>query len=123
MERVETHHGNDGGAVRVGDDAFGPIFGSFRIDLGYYEGNLGIHPEGGGVIDHHRARGGGRGPKFAGETASCAEEGNIDAFKRVVVEFLDHHFTVPEEELPAGRARGGEESEFPHGKVTLYKTL
>src|SRR5690606_9265757 len=55
VQRGKGHQRDDGGAVGIGDDAAGRVFGGLRIDFGHDEGNVRVHAEGGGVVDHDGA--------------------------------------------------------------------
>src|SRR5262249_33823727 len=54
MDRPEWHQRGDRSAVRVGNDA-PMVADASRIDLWDHQRDVWIHPESGGIVDHHRA--------------------------------------------------------------------
>ena len=55
VQRLENRHRRHGGAVRVRDDSLPRCLDGTGINLADDQRYLGIHPPGGGVVDHDRA--------------------------------------------------------------------
>ena len=116
----ERHEGNDGGAVRIRDDAVRMILGGEGIDFGDDKRYASIHAEGGGVIDHHTTCGCGGRAEFFRDGATSAEESDVDACEAVMRKFLHGDLLTAEGERFSDGACGGEQGELFHGKVAFF---
>lgn len=119
VKRAEGHEGDDGGAVGVGNDALGGVLSVSGVEFGDDEGDVGVHAEGGGVVDDDGTGGGGVRGEFLGDGASGGEEGDIDVGEGMGGEFLDGEFLALERDGFPGRASGCEEGELGEGKFAV----
>jgi hypothetical protein len=88
-----------------------------RVDLGHDQRRVGVHAEGGGVVDHDRARGFGVGNELAAARGAGAEEGNVDALEGGGGQLLDLVRLAFELERLADRAGRGEQLQGSDGEV------
>ena len=77
LDDVQCHDHLDRRAVRVSDDPSRAYESIGSIDLGYDEGDVLLHTEGAGVIDHHSTMAGDIFRIFEGDTSTCRDEGDI----------------------------------------------
>lgn len=69
----------------VGDDAARTVLGVGGVDFGHYQGYVGVHAEGAGVVYHHGSVfGDGLGELFRCACA-CGSESDVHTFKVIVV--------------------------------------
>ncbi len=82
------------------------------VDLGDDERNVVVEPEGRRVVDDDDALGGGdRGP-VGGHLVRYEEEGDVHAVEDVLGEGQHLALLTAHDQLPAGRARRGDESDL-----------
>ena len=121
VQRSERHQRDDGRAVRVRDDVARMVFRGFRIDFRHDQRHVRIHPEGGRIVDHHRAGGSGGGAEFLGNPAARAEERDVHVVKRIMREFLDDDFLAAEFHLFPGGTRRSQKLQLAERKIPLFK--
>lgn len=92
------------------------------VDFRHDERDLVVHAEGGGVIDYDGACGGGVWGELFADVATCAEQGDVDAFEGIWGEFLDGDGFAFESDGFASAAGGGEEGKFTDGEGALFET-
>ena len=107
VQRPERHGGDDGGAVRIGDDALVLERGR-AVDFRYDERHVFVHAEGGGVVDDDGlAR---RGScEFLRGRAAGGEERDVDVLETVGVHQVDANVAALKRRAFAGRAGRGEQ--------------
>ncbi len=120
---MEAHQSHDGGAVRIRDDALGMLPGGFRIDFGNHQRDFGIHPEGGGVVDHDRPGRGCRRRKLPGEPSPGTEERDVDPLEGTVSQLPDRDLFPSKAKRSAHRTSRGQQREPADWKVALLEAL
>ena len=109
VQRLQSHHHLNGGAVRVRDNAVVPGH-ILRIHLGHYQRHVLVHAEGAGVVDHHGAGGGNRLAHGLGHAGTRREQGNVYA-----LEGLGGH-------LLHGQLAGGHQAAALEGHLLARRT-
>ena len=99
----------------------GRFFAASGLISGTTSGTSGVHPEGGGVVDDHRAGGRGGGAEFLGNPAARAEERDVHARERIVREFLDHDVLAAECHRFPGRARRSQQLQLAEREIPLFE--
>ena len=126
VQRLERHHGLDGGAVRVGDDALFAVAGNgVRVDLRHHERHVGIHAPAARIVDHHRAGSRHDGGKVLGGASTRGEQRNVhvQVFKRGVGQLADGIRLAHERDLCPGAALGGKEKILGNRELALFQHL
>ena len=119
INRLQCHQHDDGGAVRICDDAF-VLCNILRIDLRNDERYFRIHAEGGGVVnDYSTAFGCFRCQRLA-DAAAC-KKSHINVFKRFGLGFLYRIFLAADHELLACTAFGGQKLQGSELEISFFK--
>ena len=124
LEGLERHHGLNGRAVGVCDDALVLILrDGMRVDLRHHERDFRVHAPGAGVIDDHRTGGGYDRCKNLGGTAARGEKRDVNAkiLKRILGQLTDGVFFAHELDGSARAACRGKEEVFRRRKFTLFQ--
>jgi hypothetical protein len=120
VDRREGNHHLDCGAVRIGDEA-SVRFQILGVDFRDHEGNLGIHPEVGPVIDADGSPADGlRGVGDGGSLVSfgAGEQDDLLAFQRLRGDGPNLRGTAVDVDAPT---RSGKNRQGPDGKLSLMK--
>jgi hypothetical protein len=65
-----------------------------RIDLGNYQGDIWLHPEGGTIIDNSGAGTRSQGRELSADIGTGREKRNVNAFKGIWRRFLDLYLLI-----------------------------
>jgi hypothetical protein len=112
VQRAHRHDHRQRGAVRVRDDALGPVRQLFRVDLRHHQGDLRVHPEGARVVDGHRAVAGRHRRPRRRHLVGHVEHGHVDAVERVRRERHHLGLAAPDRQPPPGRPRRGDQPDI-----------
>ena len=119
VNRFQRHQHDDGGAIRIGDDAF--VFCNvFRVDFRDNQRHLRIHTEGGGVIDDYSASLGSFGSQSLADAAT-GEEGYINVFEGFRFRFFYSIFLTANHQLFAGRAFRCQKLQGSELEISFFK--
>jgi hypothetical protein len=107
-QRGDGDAGQDRHAVGIGDDPPVPDQG-LEVHLRRHQRTIQIHPEGRGVVDHHRA--GGHRQRGIGLRCFgvCGEEHQVDAVEAVGLQHLHGHGFASIGDLSTGGPRRGQQ--------------
>ena len=119
---VDRRHGDDGGAVRVRDDAV-VLLHVLGVHLRHDQRHVGIETEGGGVIDEHGAGLHDRGGKALGNVVLGRAEHDVEALEGVVLRLFHDDVLPLEGDDLARRARAREQMQFLDGELALREDL
>ena len=119
-DAAQGHQRDDGGAVRVGDDALVELR-VIGVDLRHHQRNLRIHAEGGGIVHEHRAglhdcRG-----EVLGLGVLHRAQHEVHALEGVFGGLLNGDLLTAEGDGLAGAACAGEGEQGSHGEVALLQ--
>ena len=120
MDGLEGHQHLDGGAVGVGDDAL-MAFQMFGVHFGDHQGAAVVHAPLGGVVHHHAAGMGGMGSEFFGSAAAGGEDGDVDTFEDIFLQFLHHQLVIAERHLGPGGTGRGEGTHFRGRELAIVQ--
>ena len=120
MDGLEGHQHLDGGAVGVGDDAL-MAFQVFGVHFGDDQGAAVVHAPLGGVVHHHTAGMGGMGSEFFGSAAAGGEDGDVDTFEDIFLQFLHHQLVIAERHLGPGGTGRGESTHFRGRELAIVQ--
>jgi len=88
-----------------------------RVHFRYHERDLGVHPEGTGVVDDDGPGSRGCWGKFQGTVSAGREQGNIDPLEGIFGQQLNRQLLSPEGERFADGAFGGEQPQLFDRKI------
>ncbi len=119
VQGLQWQHRRHRGAVGVGDDApRRPGVQLVGVDLGDDEGDVGVHAEGGGVVDDQRPGGDGAGRVLLGPVTSGAEQRDVDPIEDVLVgQVPNRDVAVPPADRAAGRTGGRQQDQVIQREV------
>ena len=109
-------HGKDGGrTVGVGDQ-LRFFLKKIPVHLRHHQGHPRVHPEGGGVVDDHRAGFQGRGDKLPRPGGPGAEKGEIHPGKGGGLQFADLLLPSGKDRLRPGGTLARQRHQLSHGE-------
>ena len=97
------------------------VLRGLRVDFRHHQRHVRIHPEGGGIVDHHRPGRRGGGAEFQRNPATRAEQRDVHAGERIVREFLHGDFLAAESHLFPGGSCRSEQLQLAERKIPLLK--
>ena len=123
VDGCQGHEHLDGCTVGVADDVARAHEGVGGIDLGHYQGHVGVHAESRRVVDHHGSAGGDDVGVFLRHGGTGADKGHLEAGEKfgVVGELLDHVVVAAKGVCASGGAGRAEETESVDGKGLLVE--
>ena len=122
VQGLQGHDHLDGGAVRVGDDAVVP-FQRFGVHFGHDQRATLVHAPRAGVVHDDAARGGGVGGVLFGGGAARGEDGDVDAFEHIFLQFAHDQLGIPVGDFGPGGTGRGEGNDLSGGEVPAFKGL
>ena len=118
--RLECHHHLNRCTVRIGDDIARVYQGIIPIYLRHHEGNVFLHTESTGIIDHQSAMASYRIGKSYGRIASGRTESDVYPLEIIVVlQFANHVFLTLEGINASGTSGRAEKIKSIYGKIAL----
>ena len=108
VQRIQSHQGDDGGAVRVGDNVTGVVESGLAVDFRHYQRHIGVLTESGGVVHHHATGSTGDGGKLAGNIATGSKERNVHIAEGISRQLLHREHLTTECNLFTGRTMRGQ---------------
>ena len=118
MQRLRHHHQRSGRAVGDGNNSLVPIHVG-PVDLGHHQRDLGLHAEGGTVVDHHRTGSHRRRTQPLAYLAAGRDKRHVDSLKRSLGRFVYNQFLPGDRDPFTRRATGGEKLEVWKRSVAL----
>ena len=122
VQGVDGHGGDDGGAVGVGNDAV-MLESVLGVDLGHNQRNVGVHTEGGGVVNEDGACLDDIGGKLPGEAAAYGTQYDIHTLEGIGSGFAHDDLFAAEGDSAACAAGRGQRQQGGNGEVALFQNL
>ena len=122
LQRLQYDHHHDGGAVGIGNNAARTVQCILGIALRNHQGNIFVHAESAGVVNHHSTiLGDGLGKLFRSASTGRGE-GNVYVLEVVVVlEQLHGQFLATKSVFGTGRAFTAKQYQFVHRKIPFIE--
>ena len=122
LQWLQYNHHHNRGAVGVGDDATRTLQRILSVTLRHYQGDIVIHAESAGVVNHYSTILRDGLSKLLRRTGTSRGEGDVDVLEVVVMlQQLYGQFLTAESIFSSGRTLRTKQHQFVHWEISLVK--